>query len=183
MTERHVDKLVARAAAGDAKAFGRLYDLYAERVYAFVRGRVGDVHEAEDLTATVFVKAWEAIGSYRVRGLPFGAWLFRIARNAIIDAYRRSARTQEVPVEELGDATDEQPLDEAVIARVDAEVVRDALARLTEEQQSVIQLRFVWDMSIAETAVALGKSEGAIKAMQHRALRAMARHLSEGERE
>ncbi len=77
-------------------------------------------------------------------------------------------------MEELGDAADERPLDEAVIARVDAEAVSDALARLTEEQQSVIQLRFVWDMSIAETAAALGKSEGAVKAMQHRALRAMA---------
>ncbi len=173
-----IARLVQRARKGDVVAYGRLYDEYADRVYAFARTRTRSVHDAEDVTATVFLKAWESIRSYDDRGLPFSAWLFRIARNASIDEHRRSARTP-IPTEEpAADRAIEGP-DEAVIAKVDTEKLRQAVRMLTEEQASVIALRFWWDLSLKETAEALGKNENAVKALQHRATRTLARMLQE----
>ena len=171
-------RLVRRARKGDVVAFGRLYDEHIDRVYAFVRSRTASVHDAEDVTATVFLKAWESIGSYDDRGLPFSAWLFRIARNATVDEHRRSARVP-IPVEDItvDDAVD--GADVSVIAQVETERLRRAVGQLTEEQASVIALRFWWDMSLKETADALGKNENAIKAWQHRATRTLARLLQE----
>jgi RNA polymerase sigma-70 factor (ECF subfamily) len=175
---RKTARLVQRARKGDVVAFGRLYDEYAGRVYAFVRTRTKSAHDAEDVTATVFLKAWESIRSYDDRGLPFSAWLFRIARNAAIDEHRRSARIP-IPIEEsAADRAIEAP-DEAIIAKVDAEKLRQAVRELTEEQASVIALRFWWDLSLRETAEALGKNENAVKALQHRATRTLARILQE----
>ena len=179
---RTVARLVQRARRGDAVAFGRLYDEYADRVYAFVRARTSSAHDAEDVTATVFLKAWESIRSYDDRGLPFSAWLFRIARNAQVDEYRRSARAP-IPVEELAAEGRVEAPDESVIARVDTEKLRRAVRELTEEQASVIALRFWWDLSLKETAEAMGKNENAIKALQHRATRTLARMLREDGRD
>jgi len=178
--ERHIDRLVARSVAGDARSFGKLYDEYADRVFAFVRGRVASVEDAEDLTATVFLKAWEAIGSYDDRGLPFGAWLFRIARNAVVDSYRRAGRVPDLlPEEEAPDVADDStPVDERVLTRLRVEEVRDAMELLTEEQRSVLMLRFVWGFDLSGSAQALGKTEGAVKALQHRATRSLARLLA-----
>lgn len=181
MSERARARDIRRACNGDQRAFGRVYDEYADRVYAFVRSRTASVHDAEDVTAIVFMKAWEALGSYDDRGLPFSAWLFRIARNAIIDEHRRSGRVP-VPVEDVGEPG--EPVsgpEEAVIAEADAEQLRAAVRSLTEEQASVIALRYWWDMSIADTALALGRNEGAIKALQHRATRSLARLLGGSE--
>ena len=204
MTERRLARTVRRACNRDARAFGRLYDEYAARVYAFVRSRTDSAQDAEDITATVFLKAWEAIGTYDDRGLPFAAWLFRIARNAVIDEYRRKAH-RPVPIDEpieTGEVA--QPTDLAVIARADAERVRAVVRMLTEEQASVIAMRFWWDMSIKDTAEALNKNPEVaaaqkryeasrqrpsqvsslpdpMKALQHRAVRALARLLQEGE--
>lgn len=170
-----------RACEGDAKAFGRLYDEYADRVYAFARSRVDSAHDAEDVTATVFLKAWEAIGSYDDRGLPFSAWLFRIARNAVIDEYRRKAH-RPIPTEDPPETgSTAEPADVATIAAADGEQVRTCVRMLTDEQAAVIAMRFWWDMSIKETADTLGKNENAIKALQHRAIRTLARLLQEGE--
>lgn len=179
--DRHIDRLVTRSVAGDTRAFGRLYDEYADRVFAFVRGRVTCVEDAEDLTAMVFLKAWEAIGAYDDRGLPFGAWLFRIARNAVIDSYRRAGRAPEcLPEDEAPDVVDGSiPVDERVLVRLQVEQVRATMERLTEEQRCVLMLRFVWGFDLAESAHALGKSEGAVKALQHRATRSLARLLAE----
>ena len=179
--ERRLIRTVERACQGDTRAFGRLYDEYADRVYAFVRSRVDSAADAEDITATVFLKAWEAIGSYDDRGLPFSAWLFRIARNALVDEYRRKAH-RPVPVEEAPETGETaEPADIAAIARADAGRVRAAVRMLTDEQAGVIAMRFWWDMSIRDTAEALGKNENAVKALQHRAIRTLARLLEEGE--
>lgn len=180
MGERSLARAVRRARAGDTAAFARLYDEYAAKIYAFVRSRTATAEDAEDVTATVFMKAWEALDSYEPRGLPFSAWLFRIARNAVVDDYRRSARAP-VPVEDVGplaDAADEP--EESALAAADAERVRALVRRLTDDQAAVIALRFWWDFSLAETAAALGKNENAIKALQHRAIRSLARMLEEG---
>lgn len=175
---RNAARLIDRARKGDVGAFGRLYDEYADRVYAFVRTRTASAQDAEDVTATVFLKAWQSMPSYDDRGLPFSAWLFRIARNAVVDDHRRSVRVP-VPVE---DPTSGETIDgheAAVIAKVDTERLRQAVRELTEEQSTVIALRFWWDMSLKETADALGKNENAVKALQHRAIRTLARMLKE----
>lgn len=180
MRQKDVERQIRRAQQGDARAFARLYDEFYERVYGFVRSRVSDAEDAKDLTATVFMRAWEALPTYDVRGVPFAAWLFRIARNAVIDEYRRKAREIErVSEEDAAEVADVAAVDEAAIARCDAEAVRRAVRRLTDEQAMVIMLRFFWDMPVAEVAETLGKSEGAVKAMQHRAVRMLARFLTE----
>ncbi len=180
VTERHLERLVARAACRDAGAFGRLYDEFADRVYGFVRARVRDARDAEELTETVFLKAWEAIPTYEQRGLPFSAWLFRIARNAVIDFARAQRRrpemTDEAEAENL--PSDVRPDDE-VLARLDAEIIREAIGRLTEEQSAVVTMRFLWGCSLKDAAGVLGTTEGAIKALQHRALRSLSRMLAE----
>jgi len=178
--DKHVDRLIRRAVKGDIEAFGAIYDLYVTRVYSFVRSRVGSPHDSEDLTETVFLKAFEAIGGYDQRGLPFAAWLFRIARNATIDHARRS-RTRPETVEEIELHTGSDPVlvDELVARRLDDETVRQAVAELTEDQAAVVACRFFWDMDIRTTAETLGRTEGAVKALQHRALRNLARTLEE----
>jgi RNA polymerase sigma-70 factor, ECF subfamily len=178
--ERHIDRLVRRSLRGDAEAFGRIYDIYVARVYAYARVRVGDPHEAEDVTEMVFLKAFEAIGSYDRRGVPFGAWLFRIARNVTIDHARRAARIPR-PVDDLVEQVGADPVtvEEQVAARLDGSSVRAAVRMLTDEQAAVIACRFFWDMDIRATAQALERTEGAVKSLQHRALRSLARVLEE----
>ncbi len=180
ISDRNVDRLVRKAVRGDVEAFGHIYDLHVDRVYSFIRSRVRDAHDAEDITETVFLKAFEAIGSYDRRGLPFAAWLFRIARNATIDFVRRSARTPDV-VEDIGEHTGPAPDDVEfqVSSHLDAEQLWSAVTRLTEEQAAVIGCRFYWDMDIRTTARVLDRTEGAIKALQHRALRSLAKLLEE----
>lgn len=179
MTESRLARSVRRARRGDVAAFGKLYDEYADRIFAFARARGSSVHDAEDLTATVFLKAWESIGSYDERGIPFSAWLFRIARNALVDEYRRGQR-RPIPVEEPEpDETFVDGPEDVVMVEASAEQVREAVRHLTEDQAAVIALRYWWDMSLKETADALGRNENAIKALQHRATRALARLLQE----
>jgi RNA polymerase sigma-70 factor (ECF subfamily) len=180
MTDRTVDRLVSKAARGDARASARLYDEYADRVYGFVRSRVADVRDAEELTETVFLKAWQALPSYERRGLPFSAWLFRIARNALVDGHRRASRdpvfAEEAEAESLASA---ERIDDEVLRRLDAERVREAVASLTEEQSAVVTMRFLWGLSLRDAAAVMERTEGAVKALQHRALRTLARRLAE----
>lgn len=180
MTDRNVERLVARAARGDATAFARLYDRYADRVYGFAKLRMRDARDAEELVETVFLKAWQALPGYEERGLPFSAWLFRIARNAVIDAVRRAGREPATAdVAEAEEVEGGVRVDEAALQRLDAERVREAIGRLTEEQAAVVTMRFLWDLSLKDTADVLERTEGAVKALQHRALRTLAGMLAE----
>lgn len=178
--DRNVDRLVRRAIKGDVEAFGAIYDVHVDRIYSFARSRIRDPHDAEDITEIVFLKAFEAIGGYDRRGLPFSAWLFRIARNAVIDHARKDKRAPDV-VEDIEVHLDSDPvlIDELVASRIEGEDVREAVAMLTEDQSAVIACRFFFDMDIRSTARTLGKNEGAIKALQHRAMRNLARMLEE----
>lgn len=178
--DTYIDRLVRRAIRGDVDAFGGIYDAYADRVYSFVNARLRNPQDAEDVTSVVFIKAFEAIGSYDRRGLPFGAWLFRIARNATIDHQRRAGKAPE-PVETIEDnaPTDAVLLEDEVAARVDGEAIRACVSRLTDEQAAVVACRFFFDLDVRETARTLGRTEGAIKALQHRALKSLGRMLEE----
>lgn len=168
-------KLIRLAQAGDQETFARLYDAYAERIYRYVYFRVADQEQAEDITSQVFLKAWEKLHTYQAGESPFMAWLYRIAHNAVIDHYRTkkvSISLEEVnPVEvSYADAVDER-LD----LQVKSQKLREALQELTEEQQQVLILKFVGGLSTSEIAQQLGKRQGAVRALQMRALQGLAK--------
>lgn len=170
-------ELALRASRYDAEAFAQLYDLCVDKIYKYIYYKVGNVAEAEDLTAQAFLKAWEAIGDYEWREVPFSAWLFRIAHNLVVDYHR--ARREVVSIEqpeerpplaiEGEEVGPEQALQEILMARR----LREAIAQLTEEQQQVIILRFLEGYSTAEVALIMGKKPGAIRGLQFRGLSAL----------
>jgi RNA polymerase sigma-70 factor, ECF subfamily len=171
-----IESLVERARCGDAEAFGALFDLYHVPVYRYVASRVRHQAEAEDLTQTVFTKALEALPRYESRGIPFGGWLFRLARNAVIDFVR--TRREHVDLETLSGQTGDAPgPPDTVLTKTDIEAVGRALALLTDEQRDVIALRFFAGLSAREVADAMGKQEGTVRGLQFRALAALRRQL------
>ena len=171
-----IERFVNQAKSGDADAFGQLFDHYHEPIYRFVVSRVYRPTDAEDLTQTVFVKALEALPRYEARGVPFGGWLFRLARNAVIDFVR--TRHDHVELDAIGQrsATGAQP-DELILIRDEIDAVGVALAALTDEQRDAISLRFFSGLSAREAAEAMGKQEGTIRGLQFRAIAALRRQL------
>jgi RNA polymerase sigma-70 factor, ECF subfamily len=171
-----IERLVDEARAGDAWAFGQLFDQFHLPVYRYVASRVRHPSDAEDLTQLVFVKALEALPRYESRGIPFGGWLFRLARNAVIDHVRTSHEHADLAqsVERAG--ADAGP-DELAVIRQEIEAVRSALATLTDDQRDAISLRFFAGLSAREAAEAMGKQEGTIRGLQFRAIAALRRQL------
>ncbi len=165
--------LVRRAQQGDARAFGVLYEQHVDRVYAYIAHRVGNRADAEDLTEEVFLKALANLGRFRWRGslLP---WLLTIARNLVTDHWRRRNREREWP---LAPPAAANGLTDAVERHWQREQLRAAAGELTELQQQVIALRFAAGLSIAETAQVMGRSENAVKNLQHKAIAALRRQL------
>ncbi|MEW5992530.1 MAG: sigma-70 family RNA polymerase sigma factor [Chloroflexota bacterium] len=164
------------ARGGDPWAFGRLFDEYHEPVYRFIANRVNRPADAEDLTQLVFVKALEALPRYEVRGVPFGGWLFRLARNTIIDHAR--TRHDHAELDAAADrATDDAGPDEVTLLRQDLDAVARALADLTDEQREAIELRFFAGLSAREAAEAMGKQEGTVRGLQFRAIASLRRSL------
>lgn len=173
-----VRALVAHAKAGDPEAFARLYDRYLPVVYGYLYGRVRHRQTVEDLTADVFLRALRNLDRFAWQGVDFGAWLLTIARNRVTDHYK-SAR---VRLEHVTDDVIDQATDDGDPERTSAdhEVARDlrgALLRLKDEHREVIELRFMADLSVAETAAVMHRSVGATKALQYRALKALAATL------
>jgi RNA polymerase sigma-70 factor, ECF subfamily len=169
-------ELVDRAQAGDVGAFGELYDEYSLTVYRYIYARVSSSALAEDLTSETFVRALRALDSFRWQGRDFGAWLVTIARNLITDHYKSGRVRLEVVTDEIEthDRQTEGP-EIDVLAAATAEVLRDAVAGLPDEQRDCLTMRFFAGLSIAETAKALEKSEGAVKQLQLRAVRHLAK--------
>ncbi len=169
--------LVRQAQAGDENAFARLYDAYLERIYRYIYFRVAEEQVAEDITSQVFLKAWETLDRYRITGSPFIAWLYRIARNAVIDHYRTQKSI--VGLEEVAPARASYSgdLDEKLDLQFAARDLRLALQQLTEEQQQVLILKFISDFSTLEIAKQMGKRQGAVRALQMRALQALAKAM------
>lgn len=163
--------LVARAKEGEAEAFGLLYDFYMPRIYRFVLVKVGHREEAEDLTHQTFLKAWERIDTYESRGYPFGSWLYRIARNSIIDHHRRSR--PQLSIEDLGPdfVSERERQTKNLEFKMEWGVMLEAMFKLKDVEQDVLIMRFVEDLPHQEIAKAIGKSEGATKVIQHRALK------------
>jgi len=169
------DLQVKAAAKGDEQAFAGLYDTYLDSVYRFIYLRVEDQQTAEDITSNVFLRAWEKLGNYQFRGVPFRAWLFRIARNAVIDHYR--TRKENAPLEVVLNSRDDNllPVSQQVGLRIEAEQVMVSMQHLTEDQRNVLTLKLVHGLNTKEVAKTLGKRQGAVRALQMRGLQALAK--------
>jgi len=170
--------LVARAQRGDAEAFGLLYDRYLDLVYRYVYYRVGAKALTEDLVSETFLRALRRIGSFEWQGRDFAAWLITIARNIVADHYKSGRFRLEVSTADMLDAdrATDGPENE-VLEGITNITLLDAVKKLNGEQQECVVLRFLQGMSVLETAQAMGKTEGAIKALQYRAVRTLGRML------
>jgi len=173
--------LVRRAQQRDPSALTWLYQVYYPKVYNYAHFQLGQTHLAEDVASDVMVKLLESLKTYRFRGVPFTAWVFRIARNHIIDLRRRRRRRGEVDFQEDMAASREDPAARAEWI-LERHQIQTALLHLTEEQRQVIILKFIEDFDNASVAKVLGRSEGAIKSLQHRALASLKRILTEDRR-
>jgi RNA polymerase sigma-70 factor (ECF subfamily) len=177
--------LVERAQAGESAAFGLIYDRYVDTVFRFIYFRVGNRQLAEDLTSDTFLRALKRIGSFTWQGRDLGAWLVTIARNLVADHFKSGRYRLEVTTGDVLDADREDRGPEgspeaAVVDHITNVALLTAVKQLNPEQQECIVLRFLQGFSVAETAQAMGKNEGAIKALQYRAVRTLARLLPDG---
>ncbi len=165
-------ELVERAKT-DPEAFGELYEKYIERIYNYVYFRVGSVYDAEDLTARVFLKALNNLSRYRFVGLPFSAWLYRIAHNLIANHHRDQSRRREIAIEDMALVNIPArlpPLDASMGRAQDAEALWKMINDLSPQKRELILLKFVEKLSNSEIAAVLNKSESAIKSLYHRTL-------------
>jgi RNA polymerase sigma-70 factor (ECF subfamily) len=173
--------LVERAQTGDAEAFGELYDRYVDQVYRYIAYRVGSTQLAEDLTSETFLRALRRIGSFTWQGRDVGAWFVTIARNLIADHYKSGRYRLEMTTDDVSSSAPAISGPEAeVLESMQNKVLLEAIKKLNAEQQECVVLRFLQSLSVSETAQIMGKNEGAIKALQYRAIRTLGRLLPEG---
>jgi RNA polymerase sigma-70 factor (ECF subfamily) len=176
--------LVELARGGDAEAFGLLYDHYQSSVYRFLYYRTRSQALAEDLTSETFFRALRNMTGFRWQGKDFGAWLMTIARNLATDHFKAGRTRLEMTTEDMGahDASTEGP-ESLVLAGLTTELLLEALSQLPDEQRDCLVMRFLQGMSIAETAAVLGRSDGAVKQLQLRGVRNLAKLMPEGMRD
>jgi RNA polymerase sigma-70 factor, ECF subfamily len=172
-----VRALVARAQQGDRSALEELYLIYFDRIYSYLHMSVGNRHDAEDLTTQTFLKMLEAIGRFRWQSAPFSAWLFRIAHNLAIDLFRARKRVQ--PEDEVPepDGVEESSAEDQALDSMGRAGMLELIDRLSAEQRQVLTLKFLFGFVNAEVAGILGKTEGAVKSLQHRALASLQKEL------
>jgi RNA polymerase sigma-70 factor (ECF subfamily) len=177
-SQAEVRRLVERAQQGDRQALEELYLMHFDRIYSYLHMSVGNRHDAEDLTTQTFTKMLESIKRFRWQSAPFSAWLFRIAHNLAMDHFRASRRWQ--PEEEVPEPRDElEPSAEAAAMQtIGRESMLELIEGLSTEQQQVLTLKFVFNLPNAEVATILGKTEGAVKSLQHRALVSLQKHTA-----
>ena len=175
--------LVDLARSGDVDAFGLLYDHYQGAVYRFLYYRTRSTQLAEDLTSETFFRALRSMSNFRWQGKDFGAWLMTIARNLCTDHFKAGRTRLEITTEDMGDHDDatEGP-ESAVLASLTNELLMEALTQLPDEQRDCLVMRFLQGLSIAETAAVLERSDGAVKQLQLRGVRNLAKLLPEGVR-
>ncbi len=178
--EYNEEDILARASQGDRDAFGQLYERYVERIFNYVYYRTGNTHDAEDLTARVFQRAMNHIKNYTDRGVPFSAWLYRIAHNLVANWHRDRSRKQEIPLDDMPILPSKGDHPEKNLVRSQEQ---DALLRMIRklpgERQNLLILKFVENMSNAEIGQIMGRSEGAVKSLYHRTLLALREQLED----
>ena len=179
--QQEEESLVRRAQHRDQEAFAQLYEEHFDKIYRYVTLKIGNATEAEDMTQQVFLNALQSISSFKWKGIPFSAWLFRIAHNQVVDYFRSKKRTA-VPLDESLASNNNNP-QVVVEQKLDIEQLLSATKQLTEAQREVISLRFTSELSIAQAAKAMGKSQGAVKALQHSGVVALRKILQVTENE
>ena len=174
------EEALNRAAQGDREAFGALYDRYVGRIYNYIYYRTGNQHDAEDLTARVFFRAMRHITNYTDRGVPFSAWLYRIAHNLVANWHRDRGRRQEIPLNDLPvlPSKGDHPERNLVRSQEEEELLR-LIRRLPSERQNLLILKFVENLSNVEIGQTMGRSEGAVKSLYHRTLLALRDQLGD----
>jgi RNA polymerase sigma-70 factor (ECF subfamily) len=185
ITDEQITSLLPGCQRGEATAVEALYDLYADRLYRYMLARVGDSEVAADLSTELFVRVIRHLGSFRLNerrpAASFSAWLYRIAANLVTDYHRQAKRTPQVSLTDDLRLPAAEPSPQRMVEQKEAFArLQRAMQGLSEEQRLVILAKFGEDMSNAEVAVWLGKSEGAVKSLQHRALQALSRLLGSG---
>lgn len=174
-------QLLEAAQSGDATAFGQLYERYAERVFRFLYSHMSDRMDAEDLTEEVFIRIWRSMPNYRQQGVPFISFVFRIARNALIDHYRKVGRKGTSTSLDSVVLHDHKPGPaEHVDMAIESQELRQVMSTLREDYRTVLVLRFLNELSPEETAQVMGRSSGAVRVLQHRALSALRDALEVG---
>lgn len=190
-TMEHDDDSLVEAARQSPEAFGPLYDRYVDAIYSYVRYRIADEGDAEDLTAQTFQRALASLPAYQNRGLPFGAWLYRIAHNLVANWHRHEGRHPQTSLEGLEDEPDGMaqvaiaaqpalPGTQEVESLFDRQILLQALGRLGEDRQALLIYKFNQGLSNAEIAGILGRSEGAVKSLYHRTLLELRTQLDPG---
>lgn len=179
-TEFNEDEVLTRASQGDRDAFGMLYERYIDRIFNYVYYRTGNLHDAEDLTARVFQRAMNHIKNYTDRGVPFSAWLYRIAHNLVANWHRDRSRRQEIPINDIPilPSKGDHPEKNLVRSQEEDSLLR-LIRRLPPERQNLLILKFVENMSNAEIGAIMGRSEGAVKSLYHRTLLALRDQLGD----
>jgi RNA polymerase sigma-70 factor (ECF subfamily) len=171
--------LIRRAQQHDEMALTQIYEENFDRIYRYIVLKIGDRTEAEDMTQQVFLNVLKSISSYKIKGMPFTSWLYRIAHNQVVDFLRKKSRRNLVPLDESIPSMAADP-ESAAVQRIEIEELTVAARKLTPAQQEVVSLRFAAELSLAEVARVMGKSEGAVKALQHSAIVTLRRVLSPG---
>jgi RNA polymerase sigma-70 factor, ECF subfamily len=177
--EQSDNNLLTRAGQGDKEAFGLLYERYMGRIYNYVYYRTGNQYDAEDLTARVFFRAMHHITNYQNRGLPFSAWLYRIAHNLVANWHRDNSRRKEIPLEDCvvsGHIRHDYP-ETALVQTEERERLLRMIRKLTPDRQQLLILKFVEHMTNAEIGQVMGRTEGAVKSLYHRTLLALREDL------
>ena len=178
VTGAEIRKLVERAQAGDRNALEELYLIHFDRIYSYLHMTVGNRHDAEDLTTQTFLRMLESIGKFRFQTAPFSAWLFRIAHNLSMDHFRANRRWQ--PEEDVPEphGSEERSAEDEAFHSIGRKSLLELIDTLSQEQQQVLTLKFVFSFSNGEAATILGKTEGAVKSLQHRALVSLQKQVS-----
>jgi RNA polymerase sigma-70 factor (ECF subfamily) len=182
VSEQHVEtwRLVTLAQGGDGEAFGQLYDRYVDVVFRFVYYRVNDRGMAEDFTSETFLRALRRIGTISYQGSDIGAWFITIARNIVFDHMKSARRRLEITTADTIEGKEYSPSPEvAVLEGLSSDALMHAVKQLGAEQRDCVMFRFIQGFSVSETAAVMGKNEGAIKALQHRAVRKLAELVGE----
>lgn len=162
--------LIQEAITGNAESFGDLYELHLPAIYQYVSYRVGSIHDAEDLTETVFLKAWQAIENYKQNKVPFTAWLYRIAHNTVIDYYRTQKSTQTLDVV-MNRPDEKMSVEQETVRNDDVHTLMQAIQKLSDIHQHVLVLRFLKGFSHTEVAEILDRRVESVRVIQHRALK------------
>jgi RNA polymerase sigma-70 factor (ECF subfamily) len=169
-TEIKDDVVLSKASKGDLEAFGVLYEKYVDRIFNYIYYRTGNVNDAEDLTARVFQRALHHIGSYTDRGVPFSAWLYRIAHNLVANWHRDRSRNQEIPLNEAPLLSKGELPESTLVRTQEQDVLLRMIRSLPPDRQQLLILKFVDHMSNTEIGAIMGRSEGAVKSLYHRTL-------------